>query len=294
MVCLRCQKKVCDSDRIVCQGYCGATFHAVCVNVDEPLREQLGINGTNVFWMCNGCANLFTNAHFRTMMTGFDNKTDDLPKAMQTMQIEIEKLHSALNVLSDKVDAKHNTPTPFATPNGWPNLGANGNRLDSMKNTPKRRRGMDGISVATPSVTSNMGTKKVNAIKTVRLAGRPTDDLFWIHLSAFHPTTTDNQIATLVSECLDLSNMQPKVVKLVPKGRDLDSLQFVSFKVGIKVELKDNALSSESWPENIRYREFEDYRAKNAPRVVTLSSMETSDNILSSAMETTNSSMTGS
>lgn len=40
-----------------------------------------------------------------------------MPKAMQSMKEDIEKLHVALADLASKVDAKPQASTPFATPN---------------------------------------------------------------------------------------------------------------------------------------------------------------------------------
>lgn len=284
MACQRCQKKVSNSDRIVCQGYCGASFHTVCVNVDEPLREQLGLCGSNVFWMCNGCAELFTNTHFRSMMLNFDEKSTTLPAAIQSMQAEIEKLHSALQTLSEKVDAKPNAPTPFATPNPWPNVF----RPNVNTNTPKRFRNNNGNSVNVINGSNQTGTKSAIGIRTVHLEKLPVDDPTWIYLSAFHPSTSESQIASLVTECLDMpSNISPKVIKLVPKGRDPTMLNFVSFKIGIHEQFKEKALSCESWPENIRFRIFEDNRAKNGPKIVCLSSaLPHPDNNPHPAMET--------
>lgn len=48
-----------------------------------------------------------------------------------------------------------------------------------------------------------------------------------------------------------------KMVSLVKKGADLSSMNFISFKVGVPVELKDVALNPNTWPEGILFREFE-------------------------------------
>ena len=60
------------------------------------------------------------------------------------------------------------------------------------------------------------------------------------------------------------------MVKLVPKGIDLSTLRFVSFKIGVSYELKEIALTRDTWPENVFFREFEDNRTKNFTRVVRL------------------------
>lgn len=286
MVCLRCTKKVSIKEQVVCQGYCGAVFHAVCVNVDGPLQEQLSSTGKNLFWMCDECAGLFVNAHFRSMMTKFDERSSAVSAEFLKMQAEIKKLQSAVNALAAKTEEKLSTPTPFATPTLWPNK----NRAITPISTFKRRRVNDGgDSLNIPQVKGNLGTKAVGFIKTVQLDQRDDDDLFWIYLSAFHPRTHESQIASLVSECLYLTGTQPKVVKLVPKGRDLNSLRFVAFKVGVSEQLREKALSSDSWPENISFREFEDNRSKNGPRIISLLPTVPPGNQLSSEIDATES-----
>ncbi|XP_053699363.1 uncharacterized protein LOC128746337 [Sabethes cyaneus] len=276
MACRRCKKTVTASDRIVCQGFCGATFHVICAKVDDPVREALGIGGNNVFWMCDPCAELFSSCHFRALLTDFNGKCSSfMPKAIQSMKEDIDKLHTALTTLTAKVDAKSNTSTPYATPIPWPNV----TRSNGPQSTPKRRRGNSGNPVSPPSTlnANTYGTKAVHKFKSVNLDRKQSEDMTWIYLSSFHPSTTVKEIARLVTECLVLNAEEhPKVVKLIPMGKDPATLNFVSFKIGVKQQFKDKALRCETWPENIRFRLFEDYRTKNATRIVRISSKEVS------------------
>ncbi|XP_053686338.1 uncharacterized protein LOC128746026 [Sabethes cyaneus] len=276
MACHRCKKTVTASDRIVCQGFCGATFHVICAKVDDPVREALGIGGNNVFWMCDPCAELFSSGHFRALLTDFDGKCSSfMPKAIQSMRDDIDKLHTALTALTAKVDAKPNANTPYATPIPWPNV----TRSTGLQSTPKRRRGNSGNPVSPPSTmtVNTYGTKAAHTIRTVNLHRKQDEDMAWIYLSAFHPSTTEKEIASLVTECLALhAGDQPKVVKLVPTGKDPATLNFVSFKIGVNQQFKDKALCCETWPENVRFRLFEDYRTKNAARIVKISPKEIS------------------
>lgn len=57
---------------------------------------------------------------------------------------------------------------------------------------------------------------------------------------------------------LNIDN-DPTVVKLVPKGKTIEYLSFVSFKIGLDPSLKSKALDPETWPEGLLFREFEDY-----------------------------------
>ncbi|XP_055616715.1 uncharacterized protein LOC129767078 [Toxorhynchites rutilus septentrionalis] len=242
MACAQCQKVVSNSDRIFCQGYCGKPFHMICAKVDIPLLDQLGLYANNVFWMCNCCAELFKNSSFRNMI---DNGTSGCsePKEIVSLKDDIAKLSQVVEGLAAKVDAKTLAPNKSTA---W----VNAKRSAMESNTPKRRRGDTGSPISSPTMpTRTCGTKP---------------------MSAFDPQTTEAEIASLVRECLDLGSCtEPKVIKLVPKGKELSAMNFVSFKIGISSKLRCSALSRDSWPENVIFREFED-RSKNQLRITRI------------------------
>lgn len=266
MACKCCQKVISNSDRIVCRGFCGESFHAICVRVDCSLKDVLGLNERNVYWMCDTCSELFTNDHFRSILNRHDTDTAGIPNSISSIQNDIMKLNSTVTALAAKIDSKPRTPFRF---------NSNGSRLDDgqrnpSENTPKRRRGENGATVSSkPSCGTKVSCSSIKMVKTSK-------DLFWIHLSAFHPTTTEEEISGLVRECLQLDeDRKPKVIKLIPKGRDPATLNFISFKVGVGSELKQEALSCETWPQDVLFREFEDDRAKNVSRIIRVTPEET-------------------
>lgn len=258
MECKKCTKQVVESERIFCRGFCGSAFHLICANVDFPVLEILGEHERNIFWMCTACADLFSNKHFRNITFRDGSERSDLPDTMLSMQADIAKLSSTIDMLAAKVE--NNLPPARSlalTATSWQN------RQNTPVNTPKRRRVENLNPIGT---ISNRGTKVATGnIQTIPMK----DNQFWIYLSAFHPDTSEDDIRALVRDCLGLSaDVNPSVVKLVPKGKDLSLLRFVSFKIGVALELKDSALSSDSWPENVYFREFEDYRSKNVAQIV--------------------------
>lgn len=264
MACKCCQKVVSDNDRIICRGFCGASFHAICVQLDFPL-SVLRSNEKNIYWMCDDCSMMFANCQFRSFLCRNDQNLIGLPDSIKSIQDDITKLSSAVTTLAAKVESKPLTPfrlnSSGSSFNNWPR--------NMSVNTPKRRRYENGDPQVSTAVTKpSCGTKAALACSTIRLV-KTSSDLVWIHLSAFHPTTTEQEICDMVCDCLHLTaDQKPKVVKLVPKGIDLSTLNFVSFKVGVDKNLEKEALSSESWPENVFFRRFEDGRSKNVTRIV--------------------------
>lgn len=186
------------------------------------------------------------------------------PKEIASLKEDITKLSEAVGVLTAKVDAK----TPASSNRNKSTAWINAKRSITEPNIPKRRRGDTGSPIFSPTMASRIyGTKPMNdKLKIVQLK----NDTLWIYLSAFDPQTTEREIASLVRECLNLSSdTEPEVVKLVPRGKELSAMSFVSFKVGISPQLKCIALARDSWPENVFFREFED-RSKNQPEVTRI------------------------
>lgn len=270
MVCKCCQKVVSDSDRIVCRGFCGEAFHGICVKVDCSLMDVLGLYEKNLYWMCDDCSALFANGPFRSIISCYDKDNAGLPESIKLIQDDISKLNSAVTALTEKVESKQKTPFRF---NSNYSSGNNG-LLNQNENTPKRRRGENGTTLVGTSKAS-CGTKvSCTSIKTVKAS----NELFWIHLSAFHPTTTEDEISELVRDCLQLAEgNKPRVVKLIPKGRDLTTLNFISFKVGVDIGSKTEALSCETWPQDVLFREFVDNGSKNVARIIRTSAETNKD-----------------
>lgn len=52
-----------------------------------------------------------------------------------------------------------------------------------------------------------------------------------------------------------------EVVRLVAKNRDVNTLSFISFKIGLSANFKDRALSSSTWPRGVYFREFQNLRS---------------------------------
>ena len=71
------------------------------------------------------------------------------------------------------------------------------------------------------------------------------------------------QIEKLVKNNLK-TDKPVEVVKLVPKGKTLEELTFVSFKADVDMALKDLALSKSSWQKGIIFRSFDFHHTSNS------------------------------
>lgn len=247
MGCKQCSKKVSEADRIVCRGYCGAIFHMICAKVDAPLREQLDLNQSTVFWMCGDCAKLFSNGHFRRIVKDHDVGSSEIAESMKTMQNDIANLSSTMIAFQEKVETHSkllSTPT-------WPKKRPRGSSTD----TP--------VKATIP--TASRGTKAMTSVPVI--AAKP-DDLWYLWLSSFPPSVTEADIRSMVKECLSVEDDDPIVVKmLVKKGVDVSTLSSVTFKVGIGRDYRESSMDAENWPEGLAFREFVDMDRRPAPTV---------------------------
>lgn len=82
-----------------------------------------------------------------------------------------------------------------------------------------------------------------------------------IYLSRIATNVSEDDIRALAKECL-ASEDSIDVKKLVKKYVNLNELKFISFKVGVDPKQRENALSADTWPDGICFREFVDYRSE--------------------------------
>ncbi|XP_065089757.1 uncharacterized protein LOC135710956 [Ochlerotatus camptorhynchus] len=241
--CDRCAKTVKpDEDHIECMGFCDQVYHVRCINLNLPfvriLREKI-----NLFWMCDECSKLMKYARFRNTVSSLGNVISTVIGSQLTglseLKTEMAKNNNQVAQLTHIVNAA--TPGTSARPNH--------DRLS------KRRRG----DTETPTKPTT-GTRVIGTSDT--LAVNAPSSLFWVYLSRFHPSVKRDVVEKLVRD--GLRTTEPvKVVSLVKKATDPLSMNFISYKVGIPMKLKENALNPETWPQGIVYREFEDTQVKN-------------------------------
>ncbi|XP_052871067.1 uncharacterized protein LOC128276649, partial [Anopheles cruzii] len=92
-----------------------------------------------------------------------------------------------------------------------------------------------------------VGTAAKIAIGTV---AAPTPKL-WLFLSRLATDVTEEQVSDMVSKSLDAKDVLVK--RLLPKDRDLSTVSFLSFRVGVPLALRDKALDPSTWPNGVLF-----------------------------------------
>lgn len=230
---------------VICRGYCGAAFHmnAPCSgNVTRAMTNYFTSHKKNLFWMCDKCAGLFENQHFRAMSLRAD---ENVQSPLETLTAAITELRTEIKQLHTKPPVQPLTPTV----NRWPSV------------EPRRinKRPRDLAFAAVTSEKCRLGSKQlVDDVVSVPICNSTREQKFWLYLSRIRPEVTDGAVCAMVVANLELKS-NPEVVKLVPKDKDTSALSFVSFKIGLDPSFKSKALDPNTWPAGLMFREFEDY-----------------------------------
>lgn len=241
-ICFACTQTVNQTDEIVCKGFCRSTFHLECAHQSSEMRNSVAAC-SQLYWMCEACAKMMENANFRQAISSTNSvmemMAEQQTKALDEMRKEIALNTTKINAILQRTPSQ---TTPLA-PRSQPPL-------------PSRKRPRLVIEEPLHHDNTTVGTKEISADESIPLAASRTEEKFWLYLSGFDPQATSQQIENLVKSNLK-TDETVDVAKLVPKGRSLDELSFVSFKVGMNQGLKDVALSASSWQKGITFRPFD-------------------------------------
>ncbi|XP_062557221.1 uncharacterized protein LOC134222091 [Armigeres subalbatus] len=239
---------------LVCSSCANEIFHPRCCGIAADAFEEV-MKNKQIFWMCYSCTKLMDDLRFRnTTRAAYEvgqvhalNSHSDI---MQNLKLEImDELKTEIKTNFAKlINSSSFTPKSFKPTDIHPRF-TKGRRLfrtiDNAEPTPK-----PSLQVGTGSTPSpSMG------IATVP----PYQPKFWLYLSRIARDVSTDQVRALAMKRLASDDIQ--VIRLVAKGRDINTLSFVSFKVGMNLDLKSKALSTSTWPRGVVYREFTDNRS---------------------------------
>lgn len=124
------------------------------------------------------------------------------------------------------------------------------------RNTPKRTRDEESAQSSEQPSKIFCGTGQSAGSTSEGLAAN-ADDKFWVYLTKISPEVSESDVQCLAQDRLQTADVVVK--SLVPRGKPLSMLSFVSFKVGVHKDLKSKAMDPATWPEGIQFREFIDH-----------------------------------
>lgn len=258
--CLQCSEPVKTLKFIKCQGFCEKVAHLDCVSLSRANMDLIS-EQPNLFWFCNSCSGIMNSKHVRdafgALTEALQNLSETHRSALEGVRTELEKNREQVEVLVTKISAvPAAAPTTPAAPglsSGWPSLARKSN---------KRSFGAAGlISPDQPSLSR--GTKKPSANIPSVATVPPEPEKCWIFLSRIAVSATEDDILALATECIPCD--EPiEVRKLVKKDADVTAMRFISFKIGVDEKYREVALSADTWPDGIFFREFVNYQDKKS------------------------------
>lgn len=254
-VCHSCANEIVES-HVMCQGFCSAVFHATCTGISADAFEEV-MKNHQVFWLCRSCTSLMKDNRFRNSVRSAHEIGQELAlnshsDIMQSLKSEI--LTELKNEIKTNFATLINSSslTPKSTRRGGFNpLITNRRRLFNVANdknsVPNRNPPLLSGAGSTPSPSMEIATVP---------AAQPR---FWLYLSRIARDVSVEQMDAYAKKRLGTDDIQ--VTRLVAKGRDISSMSFISFKIGMNTDMKSKALSTSTWPKGVVFREFSDNRS---------------------------------
>lgn len=231
-----------------CNGFCSQAVHLKCVGLKRPNMDFVNEHD-NLLWFCDRCIEQLKtfrdNPVQKDIIEAVKNVLSD---SLSELKVELEETKQLTLSLNEKV--KSNNTAGLTQPRPvWPRIKRSWEA--AARETPRSR----------PMANLVGGTKSIEKQKSmVQTVAKPPEK-FWIYVSRIACHVTENDVAELVKDCLQ-TDLPIEVRKLVRRDADLSQLAFISFKVGVDMELKETALDPSIWPKGIFFREFENIQSE--------------------------------
>lgn len=245
-VCEKCANDL-VGEIIKCGGFCTGQFCLRCSKIPSELYPTIKTH-QHLVWMCDACRNLLKNSRFTKAMTSISAANDCIVEALKTdirdsILTEVRnEIRSSFKKMIDSVPLTPLNPIPLQLP------------FSSRKKRPRDAENEDENNRRPAKLICGTSSSSNAVVPTVNIA-EPRQEQFWLYLSGIHPSVPDENIKQLAQESLGTNELT--VAKLVPKDKDIRSLTFISFKIGMSSNLKEKAMSATTWPIGIKFREFE-------------------------------------
>lgn len=274
--CVLCSKPT-NIDDVICCSLCNKPYHPIkCLGLTRSTINTLA-NISNLKWFCDVC----NDTTFVNIVTKkFQDMTDSNDVNFNALVKKLDEIGS-VNDSQDKVDRYDDLLTKIEI------LSTEISNIKSIvteqPGAMKRKRNasfklniQDSINVddddgpptvrpkLTPRINTISGTGdgiQLDENSDIKIIENPE----WYHVSQFDPNTDNVKMREWFMKILDAEDIQ--CVKLVPKGRQISELSFVSFKLGVHSSLVTKVMNPATWPKGISIRPFQRRNGMSTPRV---------------------------
>lgn len=224
-----------------------------CYNTNKTTLKAIN-DSPNILFLCDEC--------LENKKIVSSNVADDPPQDMDTREGDNNAIFKAIHELKDIVVDMQSNIKNLEKPS-YRNVLASNLNAGNSKGSAKRMRFMDNI-LDTPTtrpryaiIGNNNVDKELAAVETRK----------WIFVSQLHPSTTEKSLIDFTCKRLNDTENSSKIqaFALVPKEKNRDELNFISFKVNIPEPLYAPMLKPEIWPNGVIVRDFVNDQRRRRP-----------------------------
>jgi hypothetical protein len=248
-------------DSTVACFICHAPCHMSCYGLTKAVINV--VNQTdNLIFLCDIC---LANKSIVNANAILDNGRDAMHA--NTPANDNKPIFDAINDLKEMVVDMQAKIKTLEKPTFASVLAGDGDSTPALQlRTGTKRRRFGDRNTATPSnrplstmiVGNNENEKDLAAVEPRK----------WMFISQLHPSTTEEFIAQYVNRQLNDTENKQKIqaFALVPREKNRDDLNFISFKLNIPESSYEALLNPEIWPKGVVVRDFvNNDRRRRAP-----------------------------
>lgn len=223
----------------------------------------------NGYWMCQGCKNLMDNARFQQAMSSMNSAIDEIKSTHQQIVdgLKAEIKDSLIAELRQEIQGGFSKLSSASGRNTFQfqakaQTSGNGKRPLSPRNTAINGQPPKTPRLVTPTARVGNGPTPLPTVSTTD----SNEERFWLYVSNFHRSVTEDDIFNSTRTSLNTNDLVVKLLK--PRNRSLAECSFVSFRVGVPLQCKTQAMQPSAWPQGATFREFDfDFKRnfQNAP-----------------------------
>lgn len=203
----------------VCEGRCWKRFHASCVSVTESDLRALS---NNMIWICDGCMIHYRRVRQMDVESSPVKMHSPILTELAELKTQVAGIIGAIDKITRCVEVPPIRPTHHLPQHSTP--------------------------VASPNTVEKSNDCSRSACE---------NESFSLFVTNIDSSVTNKEVARMVSDSLCASEAEcSTITKLVPKWKNLDDLDYVSFKIVLNSKWKETALTGDTWPKGVKIREF--------------------------------------
>ncbi|XP_075163249.1 uncharacterized protein LOC142235882 [Haematobia irritans] len=264
-VCAKCFESLSASISVKCR-ICNSRFHRLCAGIENEVQFKILKQSSNIVYNCNDCLNLSKDLvaavrllsnevrELKLSFTSFINSSETSARVICNAPLQANINNDLAPTLSDALVADTASYDLLVTECVVAPMGNNFNKSNSLHNSLGSNTIAHEVVPALSAVSAR--TQLLIAQRTILELAVVTNKK-WIHISAFKPTVTAEQIIEYVCKYSNISRSHLECFRLVKKDVDVNSLSKISFKLGISAGFYNELFTSSLWPADVKIRPFQ-------------------------------------